>query len=266
MKRVVFTLLMAATLMVSGIAAMKVSAAADTAAVTTQTTGTPPADMGTLSTETKLIAGIYSLYGTSNAISAEQAASLKTLFQSYLTLEQSTLPTQSGTPQAPAAQSTPDPAATPQARPTVSAETQAQMDALLTQIQAVLTSTQLQAMDALNLTPQTAMEVIQKYGGMGAGPGGNGSGPSTSGGQPPAGGQQSGNGQPPSAGTQAQGTPQAPANGQGGQPPSGGQMPQGRGGPGGSQMVEAFITFLDKVSTGQTVSTQTAPAASAAGS
>lgn len=259
MKRVVFSLLLAVTLIASGVAVMGVSASSESAVANVQSTGTPPADMGTLTTETKLIAGIYSLYGTSNAITADQAASLKTLFESYLSLTQSTMPTPSGTAQA---QATPDANATPEPRqmPTISAETQTQLDALQTQIQAVLTSTQLQAIEDLNLTQQSAMEVMMKYGGMGGGPGGQGQAQGTpqAGQQPPSGKGQS---QPPAA----QGTPQA-----GQQPPSGGQgqgqNPGNGGGPGGgmgggSQMIEAFITFLTNVSTGTPVTTQAAPAA-----
>jgi hypothetical protein len=259
MKHTVYTLLLVATLILSGFMVMNVSAAAELPAAAAQTTVAPPADVGTLTTETKLIAGIYSLYGTSNAITADQAASLKTLFESYLSLTQSTMPTPSGTAQA---QATPDANATPAPRqmPTVSAETQTKLDALLTQIQAVLTSTQLQAIEDLNLTQQTAMDVMMKYGVMGGGPGGQGQAQGTpqAGQQPPSG---KGQGQPPAA----QGTPQA-----GQQPSSGGQgqgqNPGNGGGPGGgmgggSQMIEAFITFLTNVSTGTPVTTQAVPAA-----
>lgn len=108
-----------------------VLAACNTTSSGTQTTSaTPNSSSVILPVQTELILGTFKLEGTAQAISAEQAATLLPLWQVYQDLSAS------------------DTAA------------QAEMDALVGQIQATMTSDQLAAIDDMNLTQQDIMAVM----------------------------------------------------------------------------------------------------------
>jgi len=100
-------------------------------AATNQTTTTSPTEMPLAS---KLVIGSFKLEGTGNAITAEQAAELIPLWQVYQQL------------------STSDTAA------------QEEITALAEQIQEAMTTDQMNAIDAMNLTPQDIFTVMQEQG------------------------------------------------------------------------------------------------------
>ena len=96
-----------------------------------QSTDTSPAEMPLAS---KLVVGSFKLEGTDNAITAEQAAELLPLWEVYQQL------------------STSDTAA------------QEEVTALTEQIQETMTTDQMSAIDAMNLTPQDIFTVMQEQG------------------------------------------------------------------------------------------------------
>ena len=100
-------------------------------AATNQTTTTSPTEMPLAS---KLVIGSFKLEGTGNAITAGQAAELIPLWQVYQQL------------------STSDTAA------------QEEITALAEQIQEAMTTDQMNAIDAMNLTPQDIFTVMQEQG------------------------------------------------------------------------------------------------------
>jgi hypothetical protein len=197
-----------------------------------------------IDTETKLLVGTLKLDGTDQEVDADEAAKLLPLWQMYKSLNAS------------------DTAA------------QEEIDAVIKQIQDTMTSDQLNAIDAMQLTPQDAMTVMQDLG-LAMAPGGNGTSATPDfssmpqdfqGGQPPS-GSQSGNA--PSGGVPSGGAPsgdgQPPADFSGGSAPSGGtdlgmgqDLTQGQsatpqawqtGRTGGnspftSQLVDALIDYL----------------------
>jgi hypothetical protein len=187
----------------------------------------------------QLLLGTFKLEGTNQAVTAAQAAVLLPLWTEYSSLSQSMGPGsgQTGT--------TSD-----------NTDVQAQIDALVAQIQAIAD---------LQLTSDSAQTILSDLGitmggpGQNAGgqqpptaPGGNGQQPQ---GAPPA-------GSPPSGGQQPQGTPQAgagqapqgtpPAPPSGGQPSGNGQMPNAQpGGPGAGfgfppEVTTALIQLLQE--------------------
>lgn len=182
-----------------------------------------------VSVEMQLILGTFKLMGTGQAITAEQAAILLPLWTDIQTLTQSAAPADPG-------------AAAPQS--------QAQIDALIVQVQAAMTADQIQAIDAMQITQESAMTIMQELGLTRGG-----------GQQPPGGGA---GGQPPSGDASGQ---QPPSGGAGGQPPSGGagdQQPGGQqppsggaGGPGGNMMqpelMSALIQVLERISANEAV-------------
>ena len=116
---VLFTLITMATILLagcSGAAAATVSASSG------------------LSTATKLAVGTLKLEGTSQAVTAAQAAQLLTLWEGYQSLSKS------------------------------DTSSQVELDALVKQIQGVMTADQLQAIEAMDLTDQSVSEVMQSMG------------------------------------------------------------------------------------------------------
>jgi hypothetical protein len=87
-----------------------------------------------LSTATKLAAGTLKLEGTAQAVTSVQATQLLTLWEGYQSLNSS------------------------------DTASQVELDALVKQIQAVMTSDQLKAIEAMNLTDRTVSEVMQSSG------------------------------------------------------------------------------------------------------
>jgi uncharacterized protein YceK len=87
-----------------------------------------------LSGATKLALGTLKLEGTSQAVTAAQATELLTLWQAYASLSKS------------------------------DTASQVELDALVKQIQGVMTADQLQAIEAMNLTEQAESDVMQSLG------------------------------------------------------------------------------------------------------
>jgi len=167
----------------------------------------------------QLLVGTLALEGTDQAVTAEQAAVLLPLWTEYSGLNRSTRPAvgQSGTA-------------------TDGTDVQAQIDALVAEIQAAMTSEQIKAIADLQLTFESAQTMLSDLGismaDMGQGTGGQ-QPPTTPGadGQQPQGEPPSGS--PPSDGQQPLGTPMAggPEGGQGSGAPgmggSGSVLPPG---------------------------------------
>lgn len=272
MKKIFFgsmiIVIMALSIYSTGIASASAEQNFTDTALQTNLTATPIVGASqndtVVSEDMQLLLGIINLYGTGQAITKEQAANLLPLWQQYQTLSQSSMPAMS-TPDGTQPQATPQPQSTPAApaaMPTISPAIQTQIDSLITQIKAVLTSAQIQAIADMKLTQSKAMQIMQTYGldtagkpGDNAGKVSNGNGQQPADRQAPQGTPAAGN--PPTSGTPSAGGP----GGNGGQGPNGGQ---GGGFPGGSRMmpqvIEGLIQFLQKVSTGQAIVTAT-PAA-----
>jgi hypothetical protein len=163
-----------------------------------------------VSVEMQLLLGTFKLVATDQAVTAEQAAILLPLWTELQTLTQSAPPAEPG-----AAPQTQDDA------------TQAQIDDLLAQIQAVMTAEQIQAIADMQITQESAQTIMEDIGLMMGG-----------GQQPPGGG--AGGQQPPSDNAQQPG----------GQPPS-------DGGPGGDMiqpgLFDALIQVLQKIAGGEAV-------------
>lgn len=151
-----------------------------------------------------------------------------------------------------APQGTPDAAAksTQQAAPAATQDT-TQVDAVVAQIEAAMTSDQLTAIAALNITTTSAEQIIKDKGITAGGPQGNG-------GTAPAQGS-SNNGQQANGNAPAQGTQPANGNGQAGAQPGNG----GAQGAGGNMMqpglVNAVVQYLANLA-GVTLPTTAAPA------
>lgn len=122
MKKITLTILILLTL--------TLAACGSTSSGTQSTAVTLDSSSITLPTQTELILGTFKLEGTAQAISAEQAATMLPLWQVYQDLNAS------------------DTAA------------QAEINALVEQIQATMTSEQLAAIDDMNLTQQDIMAVM----------------------------------------------------------------------------------------------------------
>jgi hypothetical protein len=211
------------------------------------TTGTP-GSTNALSVEDQLLLGTFKLEGTSNAVTAAQAKVLLPLWQQIQSLSPSMGPDAVNVSQTQASgkPATPD-QTNDSANPT-------QIDGLVKQVQAGMTSYQLQAITAMQLTQDSVMTIMQSQGlsigGLGAGSG-NGQ-------QPPQGNPPSVNGlaqgNPPSSNGQpaAQGTPQAgnaPSN-----PPA---APSGQGMFMPPQLISALLQLLQNRIDGKTSQTNT---------
>jgi len=169
-------------------------------------------DTNAVSMEYQLLVGTFKLEGTSLAITKDQAAALLPLWKQVMDLT-------GGNNIGPGQSQTQGSAtAAPQA---AGGDTQAQIDALVQQIQAAMTAAQIQAIADLKITRATAQTIMQSQmtalGGQAQGT------PPTGAGQAPRGGASGGN-QPP------QGTPPAGM----GQNPQGTPQAGGAGGPGGN--------------------------------
>ena len=218
MKQILFTLLLLGALLLSACAGTNSSAADLASSTASSSSSVDPttasfSQTGSSTTQLnsnyenavpvseQLLLGTYQLAGTDQAVSAEQASTLLSLWNEYKSLSTGNTPAQgaansgqSGTPQAPQSLST---------------ETQSQLETLISQIQAAMTPAQIEAITAMKITQESAMSIMQSMGmQQGSQPPANGNG-----GQPPTGGN---GGQPPSGGStngaQPAGTP--PANGQ----------------------------------------------------
>ncbi len=150
-----------------------------------------------VSIEQQLLLGTFKLEGTNLAVSKDQAAILVPLYTNLKTIVESMMPAQG-------AQG--DPAsAQPQA---VNTETQAQVDAIIKDILAVMTPEQVKAISEMQITQEIAQTTMTEKGiimsGRGQGgqmPGANNQPPE---GTPPAGAQNGGAGNPPTDGTKGQ--------------------------------------------------------------
>jgi hypothetical protein len=216
----------------------------DPAQATTPVVGTGQNER-TLSDDEKLLVGMIQLNGTAQAITQTQATSLLPIFQQYLNLVQSNMPNQNTSNTQ--AQSTPT---APAATPVANTELETRLAALITQVKTILTTDQINAISALTITQDNAMQLLQSYG-LQTDPGKNANGPDQ-GNQP----GQSAQGQAP-AGAPLQGNgPQGNSQAGNGQLPT---TPDGVGKMNGvnPRMVVALITYIQKVSNGIVVTTAT---------
>ena len=169
----------------------------------------------------QLIVGSIELKGTDLAISKDQATTLLPLWKEYENLVESMKP--QGTPAAGQGEATPAPQ-------TVDTATQKKIDTLITQIQAAMTTEQINAIADMKITRETALSVMKENGvtlGGSQTDGGNGQAPQ---------------GTPPAGGNGGEG------NGGGGNPPPGGK-PGGDGQmsgqkPGGGMVPPEFVSVL----------------------
>ena len=169
---------------------------------TTGTSGTNRSQASaSLSQVNMLLVGTLKLEDTDQAVSADQAATLLPLWQAYRSLS------------------------------TSQTAAEAEVNALLNQIQSTMTADQVQAIKAMNLTSSDMMNIMQSMG-AGMGPRGTPNPQSTPGFDISSGGFQSGN---PSSGS-AGGPPGASSGGVTRDMPSGGPM-LGGGGDGGVVIV-----------------------------
>jgi len=171
-----------------------------------------------VSIEQQLILVTFKLEGTNMAISKEQAAILIPLYTNLKTIVESMIPAQ-GTQGDPAS-------AQPQA---ISAETQAQVDAIIKNILAAMTPEQVKAISEMQITREIAQTIMTEKGiNMGGGRGGQGGAMPGANGQPPEG--------TPPAGAQGAGAGALPSDGQNGQQPGGDMIP--------SELITALIEML----------------------
>jgi hypothetical protein len=204
-----------------------------------------PANTGSLATssanvlpeENQLLLGAFKLEGTSNAITTGQAKVLLPLWQHIQSLSPSMGP---GAGNAAQGQANATPAAPAQ---TNNSDTQTQIDELVKQVQAAMTSDQLQAIAGMQLTQDSVMTILQSQGISMGGPG-TGTGDSQ---KPPQGNPPSGIGQAP------QGTPQA-GNKQLNPPAA----PSGQGLSLPPQLISALLQLLQNRIAGTSSQTNTA--------
>lgn len=175
--------------------------AAPTAPATQDTSGTTALDTSyenAVSVEMQLLLGTLSLTGDL-AITEGQASVLLPLWTDLKTLSMSMGPGQ--------------------AQVNATSQPQAQIDALVSQIEAAMTPEQIEAIAAMKITQDSAMTIMQAQGLTMGGGSGN---PPPSGGQPPSGGPQPPSGTPPTDGPQPPGGDQPPGGGPMTAPPAGG--------------------------------------------
>jgi hypothetical protein len=206
-----------------------------------------------VSIELQLLLGTLKLKGTDLAVTKDQASTLLPLWNNIKTISQNMAPAQGGSGQG-QGKATPQPQST-------RTETQQQLDALIKQIQAAMTSGQISAIAQMKITQAAAMTIMQE---QGITMGGAGNGNPSPQGTPPAGGPGgAGNGNPPPQGTPpAGGQPpsggQQSGNGQMATPPAGGQRPGGGMVPSG--LIDALIQLLEATSGTQTTTSTATPA------
>jgi hypothetical protein len=200
-----------------------------------------------VSIESQLVIGTLKLNSGDQALTKDQATALIPLWTNLKTITESMMP-QRGQPGADA-NSTSEPQ-------TTNTETQSKIDALMQQIQAIMTPEQLKAIADMKITQESAITILQdqgvNFGGPRQGENGDQQAPQ---GNPPADGQQP-QGTPPADGQQPQGTPQAGGPNGG---PQGGQMQRMGQNFLPTQWIDAVIQSLAKI-TGDVIPTSTAPA------
>jgi hypothetical protein len=120
--------------------------------------------------EEQLIVGTLALDGTANVVTKDQATTLLTLYTSLQSLTQMAAPAGGSAPQGTpganagggaAPQGTPDANAT---RPAQQNDNQTQVDALVQQIEAAMTTDQVNAIAALQLTQTSEATILQNKG------------------------------------------------------------------------------------------------------
>ena len=178
-----------------------------------------------VSVEQQLLLGILNLDGTDQQIGKEQAASLVSLLSNLQSLSMQNMPAQKVADGTQTDTSTQQP-------PAQNNDNQAQVEALVQQIEAVMTADQLKAISAMQITRDSATSILEAkgitanfQGGTGA-PQGNGDAPQ---GTPPA----------------MNGTPDA--SGQGGQGQPGQGQPGGNGRMGGMVQPEVLSAVIQYV-------------------
>jgi hypothetical protein len=200
-----------------------------------------PGDVQALPAEYRLILGIFKLEGTDQAVTASQAKTLLPLWQQIQALSPSMGPGQGNPPQG---QSGATPAAPIQKAD--SSDAQQQIDALVKQVQAAMSSDQIKAIEALQVTQDSAMTILKDQGTSMGGPGGGaGNGQLPAQGTPPAGNGQAQPGSPPTG--NEQGTPRA---GIAQFTPAAGQPRQGNFVP--PQLIDALMKLLQNRISGTT--------------
>lgn len=149
---------------------------------------------GAVSIELQLLLGTIQLEDTAQAVTKEQASVLLPLWSNLQTLSQSIQPQRDQPAQGQAMTAPPT--------PEINADVKAQIDTLVDQIQAAMTTDQIAAISAMHITKETAMTIMQtQMSNMDQS-------------QQPANGAGPGNGRQPPQGAMSQGTP--PAGGPGG--------------------------------------------------
>ncbi|MGD0610219.1 MAG: hypothetical protein ABSB41_01800 [Anaerolineales bacterium] len=254
MKRILLALLTILVFTLSACAGMTTPTA--TQAQTTSSTVTA-ATLNTSYTDalpvaSQLLVGTFKLEGTNQSVTASQAKILIPLWQQVQSLSQSL---GAGPGVAPQGHTN----ATPSAQAT-SSHSQKQIDELVKQIQAAMTTDQIQAIAAMKITQDSAMTILQKQGITTGGPGGQ----PGNGAQPLQGNPQAGNGQQPPQGTPAGGIGQSAQ----GNPPDNGQanMPTGPGSQAGllsPNVINSLVQLLQQkagVPTSTPANSSSAPA------
>jgi hypothetical protein len=211
-----------------------ISSASTQTTANTQATSAPSDNLDTNATdavpaELQLLLGTFKLEGSDLAVTTAQAATLLPLWQQLQNLSQSSSPAAG---QGITATTVPTTSST--------SDTQSQVDGLVQQIQAGMTTDQIQAINAMQFTQDSIMTILQAQGLNMGGPG-----------------SQAGNGQQPPQGTPPSGNGQAPQ----GAPASGnGPVPQGTPQPGGfpsgqmglvpPQLIDALVQLLQNRANG----------------
>ena len=162
MKIIGLTVLMVLVFILSACGSSLSSNATQVAAATQANAGVQSTTAGSLTTsydnavsiEFQLIVGTFKLEGTDQAVTAEQAKVLLPLWQQVQALSPS---------MGPGAASQGQPAATFTVQASGS-DSQAQIDALVSQIEAVMTIDQLQAIASMKITQDSAMTILQNQG------------------------------------------------------------------------------------------------------
>ena len=231
MKKYIIALLVVLALMLSAFngSFSAIVTADDTIPTPEDGNGPKDGQQREISEQERFIMGVFSLEGSDLAVTADQAASLVTLWTAMEEYAQQPMQMPEGTPGTPADTS----AATPEAvEPEDNSE---EVSALFDQIEAVMTSDQLAAIAALELD-QDSMSTFMEAQGI----------------EMPEGMQGLQDGQTPPEGTPdaamaaPEGTPAADGNGG----PNGGQPGQGGEGKGGmrvasTNLIDALITLLE---------------------
>lgn len=222
--------------------ASAVTEAATVAAAAATTDGTLNANYDSaVSVEQQLLFGILNLDGTDQQIGKEQAASLVSLLTNLQSLSMQNTPAQGAADGAQTDTSTQQP-------PEQNSDNQAQVDALVQQMEAVMTTDQLKAISAMQITRDSAAMIMEAKGIMT-----NSGAPQGSMGAPQGNGDANG---APAQGDASQGTPPVmngtpDVSGQGGQGQPGQGQPGGNGQMGGSmiqpEVLSAVIQYVANI-------------------